>query len=309
LDDRSVWASIEGLAFKTAEGSVVHNPPRSLLRDLDSLPVPAYDLLPMDTWYPPGHRVEGRRAVAIIGSRGCPYRCSYCATQVVWGRTYRACSPAWVVRLMNGLHRRWGFEAFVFYDDILTLDRRWTLALCEAIRRDGAGDFAWCGNTRVDRVDPELLRTMRAAGCFFMSYGIESGSPRLLKRIRKGTTVKQNFQALAWTREAGIKVGATFMIGLPTETRAETKQSIRFALRARPDFSNFSIATPLFKTAMMPDALRNGTIAQGRSAWELVGSTSVWVTRGRTWRELKRWQRIAVKVCRNDIRGGKTDAA
>lgn len=292
---------IEGLAYRDARGAVAVSAERPLIRSLDTVPMPAVDAHLVDEWFPKDYSLGDRRAAGLVSSRGCPFGCTYCGSKVVWGRSWRGHSGSRVVAEMNRFRREHGITAFVFYDDTLTGDRRRTLEFCEALLREREADYLWCGNTRVDRVDPELLALMRKAGCQLISYGVESGSQRLVDRVQKGVTMEQNRRALEWTRQAGIQVSLTLMIGLPTETREETKQTIRFALEARPDFVSFNIAAPLFGTEMMADALRNGGVGEGRSTSELVSRTDLWVPRGRTRRELERWRRVGVRLSSKGI--------
>jgi radical SAM superfamily enzyme YgiQ (UPF0313 family) len=289
---------IEGLYYKDKAGKVVRNALRPQVTNLDTIPRPALDLYPLERWFPPWFKIGGRRAVPIVSARGCPFECTYCSTSVIWGRTYRYHSAERVVDEMNDLHRKYGFGTFIFYDDILTISRKHVIEMCEAIIAKREADFAWCANSRVDCVDPELLRIMKKAGCCFIGYGIESNVQRLLDRIKKGVTVEQNKKAVLWTREAEISVGVMMMIGLPTETRKETKQTIRFILDTKPDFLSLSIAAPFFGTEMMPDALANGYFPGDMSLQDVTGSSAVWVPNGRTRQELERWREVALKLCR-----------
>lgn len=217
---------------------------------------------------PARHLVDGRAYSSIASRRlpmttvvtggGCPGACVFCSVE----RTRRPYSRS-VEHVVGELEscRRQGYREVMFFDDIFTLDRERTARLCELMLGRGL-DFTWDCRTRVDRVDPELLRLMRRAGCFRVQYGVESGSPRVLKALRKGFAVERAAEAIRETREAGIAASASFMIGNPDEGPEDVERTIDFALRAGPDFAQFTITTPFPFTELYRMGLERGLIRE-----------------------------------------------
>ncbi len=215
--------------------------------DPSTLPLPARDLLPNHAYR---YLFATRRGFAtMISSRGCPFRCSFC-DKSVGGSRWRARGPADVVDEMAHLQRDLGVGFINFYDDNFTLNRARVMAICEEILRRGL-DIEWKCEGRVDSVDPELLKTMRAAGCRVVAYGVESANPETLSLLRKDITVDQSVAAFALTREAGLRSLAYMILGAPGEDRAAVQGSIDFCRDIQADYVQFSTlsampGTPLF---------------------------------------------------------------
>lgn len=284
LDDEDAQVRCPGLW--TRRGRSARRP---LVKDLDSLPDAAYDLLDFDRYFCTQKNLPMHRAINVVSARGCPRQCTYCALSLTLGRAYRPRSVARVTAELDALRALYGFEAFMFYDDIFSVNRKRTLELCAALSAPGAARHRWSCCTRADCVDAELLARMREAGCQSISMGLETGSQRLLDRIRKGTTVEMGRAAVKLIQEAGIVASANFMLGLPTETPEETKATIEFALRAGLDHSWFMVAEPFEGTEMYDDARENG-------AFEELRGRRVWVPTGRSSEELARWLGLAAQA-------------
>ncbi|HOM30009.1 MAG TPA: radical SAM protein [Deltaproteobacteria bacterium] len=220
LTDRSAWGAVRGIAYRE-DGEVVRTGPRELIHDLDRLPLPARHLLPVSRYLALGY------PVSIITSRGCPNRCIFCLGRKMVGFKGRYRDPGLVVDEIEHILSL-GFTRINVADDLFTADRKRVAMLCEEILGRGV-KFGWSAFARVNTVDPETLKIMRKAGCDSISFGIESGNPEMLKRIRKGITLEQARQAVAWCKEADILPHASFMVGLPGETRQTLEDTHRFA--------------------------------------------------------------------------------
>jgi radical SAM superfamily enzyme YgiQ (UPF0313 family) len=290
---------IDGVWRRDAAGAELRRPRRPEIEPIDGLPMPALDLYPLE-----GCRVYdfvfSKPAVNIVASRGCPFDCSFCSTRLIFARTMRYHEPARVVAEMNALHRDHGFEAFLFNDDFFTAHRERTLQLCRAIREGRRAEFEWGCWSRADALDEGLLAEMRRAGCVFMMIGVESGSQRLLDRMHKQTTVEQNRRAIEMAQAAGIRVAAGLIVGLPTETQEETRDTIRFVQSARPDFAWFSLAEPHPGTPMWEEAVKTGYFISAEGETPVPADSVrpddaglVWVPHGRTRAELRRWWTLA----------------
>lgn len=211
-------ADVAGLILRREDGSLARTARRDPVRDLDSLPLPAWDLLPdlATSYRPPLNGVSRLPASSLISSRGCTGRCTFC-DRAVSGHTMRFHSAEYVMRAVRELHDRYGIRELHFHDDNLLANRGRLLDLCALLSTSGL-DIAWSAEGRVDMVSEEVLGAMRRAGSWQISYGIESGSQRQLDRICKGITVEQSKRAVAMTHAAGIAARGLFMIGTPGET-------------------------------------------------------------------------------------------
>jgi len=239
VEGRRAAESVAGLCFRRA-GEVVRNAERPLIRDLDALPLPARHLFQLERY--PLYGPDGERMLTVLSSRGCPFNCSYCFKGIV-GRTYRQRSPDSLIAELKLLIRTYAIRSFYFIDDLFALDLKRLDALLERILQEKL-DIAWQCLARVDRVNPEVLRKMAAAGCRQIHYGIESGNQAILDQIGKRITLTQVEQAVRWTAAAGIRAKGYFMLGLPGDTEETMQQTIDFAGRLDLDDAMFSLTTP-----------------------------------------------------------------
>jgi radical SAM superfamily enzyme YgiQ (UPF0313 family) len=238
LAEKGPLPSVAGLVYRDGEG-FVHTPPRPLVHDLDTLGPPAYDLFDMD-YYTQASRWLVRyllaRGTNIRMSRGCTNRCWFCAGHLVAGLGSRFRSVPRIVEQIRQATDRWGLDVIRFEDDTLGADRNRLLALCEALQQAGLHRrVRWDGCLRVDQADPEVLAAMKAAGCIQVEYGLESGSTESLRRLGKSATADMNRRAVQLTREAGLRIFADIMVGLPGETRENLDATVRFLRWAKPD--------------------------------------------------------------------------
>ncbi len=225
---------VGSIAFKDESDKIVTNSRLQLIQSLDDLPFPALHLFPMKHYHSSA-QLRGRRTLHLMTSRGCPYNCSYCSGDLIFGRTFRFRSPEKVIDDIHRLVNAFGMDSIQFYDETFTVNRDRVYALCDALDASGLS-LPWACFTRVDLVDRELLTRMRDSGCYQIFFGVETGVPRLLKIIRKGTTLDQARKAFKLTRELGIETVASFMLTLPGEKYEDTQESIRFGIELDPDY-------------------------------------------------------------------------
>ncbi|HOY67175.1 MAG TPA: radical SAM protein [Candidatus Ozemobacteraceae bacterium] len=263
--DHPVFGSIRGLGYRQA-GRVTVNGRAAPIQDLDELPFPAYHLLPMARYrmHPP-YRLF-RKCATLMTSRGCPYECSYC-TKSVSGRSFRWQSPGRMLADMERIHTSEGIRQFHFYDDDFPLPQARIREFCRLLRHAGRR-FAWSCVARVDHVDPDVLREMHLAGCWLISYGIESGCQEILDAAGKGFTVGQIRDAFGWTRAAGIRTLGYVMAGLPGETAETLEKTVRLVRELDPDFVSWSI-TALYPGSRLYDAYHAPATNDGESASSL----------------------------------------
>lgn len=287
-EDPGAYAAIRGIWWRDRAGALVRNERQPLIADLDSVPLPALDLYPMHLYYPPVY-VWGKRVANIVTSRGCPYECTFCEAKMTFGRTHRFHSEDRALADLDFLNRRYGFDSFQFYDDIFTINRQRVVRLCRLLIARGRR-YKWMCYTRTDLVDPELLRLMKEAGCYQISFGPESGDQSLLDSIKKRLTVEENERGIRQTHEAGILAVGTFMLGLPGETVVQTRKTIDFAVNSKLDYAIFGVTEPYPGTEMWRDCLKSGYFIEADDAHVnhlLPNFSRIWVPKGRTRDELE----------------------
>ncbi len=246
-----------GTIVRAPGGELVRGPVAEVIKDLDSLALPAIDLLPLERY-----RALSLPSpfVSMVTSRGCPFRCRYCS-QVYVGGVYREHSAPRVLEEVRRAVHQFGAREIVFFDETFTMTRRRILEVCEGILSEGI-KVRWNVRTRMDRLDETLQEAMYAAGCWSVHVGIESGSPRIQKLMNKRLKLDRLPPLLEAARRIGMETRGYFMLGYPGETRAEMEQTIRFALELPLDWASFTITHPMAGTDIFHDALADGLFAR-----------------------------------------------
>jgi len=291
---------IKGICYRY-EGKIQRNPDRPFIRDLDEIPPPARHLLPMDRYHLTASRVSGGSfCPTIIVARGCPFKCSYCSR--TFGRTFRAHSINRIIQEINYLIDNYHIQQINIEADTLTVKKSFLKDLCHALIENGINrQIKWTCESRVDTIDEDMLKLMCHAGCWQISYGVETGSQRLLNLINKGVTLTQVENAFYLTKRVGISIRGFFMLGLPTETREESLETIAFAKKIDPLWAQFTITVPYPGTQMFNELDRTGQIRT--YDWSRYNTWSGWkggeelpfVPQGRTIEELVELQKMALR--------------
>ncbi len=230
---------ISGIIFRR-DGELVVNPERPVEMDLDRFGFPARDLLDNALYIRPDTQ---QAQTTVLASRGCPYKCVYCLAPVVSGRRDRWRSVGSVVREIRECVEQHGVTSIHLEADEFTLRRNWVLDLCDKLEAL-EHPVSWVCNSRVDTVDYELVKRMKAAGCWLISLGVESGSQEMLDKMRKNATLEQARTAVEACRRAGVLTYSYFVIGLPWDSHKTVRATIDFAISLNPDFAEFYIAYP-----------------------------------------------------------------
>ena len=232
---------VAGLTYRDASGVHV-NEDRALIRDLDELPFPdreAVQIAPYRTAH-----YGCKNSTCMITSRGCPYRCIFCLwPDTLYGRKCRMRTAENVVDEVQELVEKYGVQEIYFDDDSLTVKRDRLFEICDLIKRRDL-KLKWFGQARVDRVDEELLREMKSAGCYNLFFGIESGCQEILDKMQKGITLEDARKAFVACRKVGMRTQAFFLLGMPGDTLETMKQSVDFAIELKPNSAQFAIAIP-----------------------------------------------------------------
>jgi len=229
LEQNGPVSNIRGLVWRNSLGEMVRNDPRPLIEDLDSLPLPAWDLLPNFPEGYPHSALETKRlpAASVITSRGCPYQCSFCDT-AIFGCRLRQHSAEYTLNMIRRLRETYGIKDLMFLDDNFILDRNKLFTICNAMIEERM-DLSWYCMGHAGILTEDRLKKVREAGCWFIELGIESGFDRILKLIKKNTTKAQVAEGVKNARSAGLKVKGNFIFGFPTETLETLEETIEFA--------------------------------------------------------------------------------
>ena len=229
------------------DGGTVGNPVR-VIEDLDSIPMPAWDLIDPASYPHQAHGTFTRQvpSAATIATRGCPYPCTFCAAGINSGKAIRWRGLEPLLDELKFLHTRYGIREFHFEDDNFTLKRERVLEFCEGLSRLNMGvTWALPNGLRLDKLDKEVLQAMERAGCYGFAVGIESGSQRVLNLMAKHLTlerIEEQLHLIASTTK--IDVTGFFILGFPGETREEMQETIRFAMRLPMVKANFGSYMP-----------------------------------------------------------------
>ena len=241
--------SIAGITWKNRKGQVIKNPARALVKNIDPLYID-YELLPDMSLYKPDIEapidLKKLKTAYMIESRGCPFKCTYCANQH-WQGLWRAVSPARTVEKMSHLVDKYHIEYFRFYDDLFTADKKRVLEFCRILKQRKLGvrfRVLIRGNTSRD-----ILEALKEAGCESVGLGIESGSDKMLKKIRKGVTRRQIINTIGICKELKLWVVGSFIVSLPSEGKKDFRETL--SLASLPDTFMTNVlhlfpGTPLF---------------------------------------------------------------
>jgi anaerobic magnesium-protoporphyrin IX monomethyl ester cyclase len=235
--------SVDGLCLRDADGRVIHTRARTTIRQLDSLPFPAWDLVDVERYRSTWRAHHGYFSMNLVTTRGCPYHCNWCA-KPIYGQRYAARSPEHVVEEMAWLKRTYRPDHLWIADDIFGLKPGWIERFATLLRaRDAATPFKCL--LRSDQVTADVARALRGAGCRTAWIGAESGSQRILDAMEKGTRVEQIAEATRLLRAAGVEVGFFLQFGYPGEGWREIEMTRELVRELAPDDIGISVSYPL----------------------------------------------------------------
>jgi radical SAM superfamily enzyme YgiQ (UPF0313 family) len=254
---------IKGLAWREG-GEIRVNLTRPFIADLDDMPMPMHDLLPLMSYRMP--LIRGPFTF-IVTSRGCPAGCTYCIKHVSYQFATRLRSPELLMKELWQL-KALGINNIHMYADLFTVNRDQVMALCRLMIEDNI-NIRWTCNSRVDYVDEEMLDLMGKAGCWLISWGIESGNEQILRHARKGAYPDKAERSLRWAKNAGIKNWGYFIIGLPGETEETIRDTIDFSKKLPLDIALFHVAAPYPGTPFFFEVVENNWFRPG-TRWEQV---------------------------------------
>ncbi len=297
---KSLLNNIKGICYRDNQ-EIIKTEARPAVSSLDLIPPPARHLLPMDKYHLTASRVSGASfCPTIIVARGCPFSCTYCSR--TFGKTFRSHSIDRIISEIESLILIYHVDQINIEADTLTVNKKFIRSLCDALIENGINEkIKWTCESRIDTVDEEILRLMKRAGCWQISYGVETGTQRLLDLINKSVSLQKVEEIFALTKKVGISIRGFFMLGLPTETRADSQATIAFAKKLDPFWAQFTITVPYPGTKMFDDLDSAGKIRT--YDWTKFNTWSGWkeggilpfVADGRTMQELIRLQKQALR--------------
>ena len=238
IEGKRDFIGVLGIAWRK-NGEVLVNEKRPLIKNLDDLPIPLHELLPIKKYNLP---FVGSRFTFVTESRGCPYRCIFCRSPIAWNRVFRTRSSDSIFKELEYLHKI-GVKNILFHSDTFTVNKNVVIELCKRII-DGGLKIRWMCNSRVDTIDKEMLFWMKKSGCKMIMYGIESGSQKILDMSKKDITIDKIIETVKATKEAGIKIWGYFIIGLPGENWSTVEETIKLANKLPLALANFAVAAP-----------------------------------------------------------------
>lgn len=282
---------VSGIALKV-DGVVKANPRSAFIDNLDLLPFPDWDSLPIERYWDP--LVTKKNYARIFASRGCPHSCVFCDQKNVHGRKIRMRSPGNIVDEIEYLVLKKGVRDVDINDSEFTFHKDWVKSICEEILNRKL-TFTWRCNGRADSVEMDTLLLMKKAGSRLISIGVESGDDDVLKRIRKGETKAEIRRGCSLIKKAGITLDASFMLGLPFDTLDSMNKTIDFAKELDPHYAHFAIAIPYPGTEFYQIALEEGfPIPQDWTKFSFYGS-ALYAPPGLSTNEVKAAYAKAVK--------------
>ena len=263
-----------------------------MVRDLDELPFPAYDLLSIDKYYSP--QTSQKPFVSMMTSRGCPYRCIFCDAHAVFERKYRFQSPERTVEEIKYLVKDFKIRELLIKDSEFTINKERVYKLCELLSKNKL-NVRWSCNVRVDSLDEKLVQAMKNAGCRLMQFGVESGDQAILDKLKKRITIDEIRRAFKLAHAAGIRTQANFMFGHPGETREAAFKTIEMGKNLNPDYAAFNFMIPFPGTELYSQATENNWFLDGSDPWDFRIDKCVMNASEMSTEELEQMQKLAYR--------------
>lgn len=280
---------VSGIIYRDRE-KIIITKPREFLDELDTLPLPAWDLLPdlRQNYFAPAWTKDSGQTATIVTSRGCPFQCIYCDRKV-FGNRVRLHSAEYVLEMIKTLHFKYKIRHLRIGEDNFISDKKRVHIICDSLIKEKI-KATWSCLTRADFVDLELLSKMKRARCWSIAFGIETGSQQIHDIEKKNIDLEQIEKAVALTRKAGIKTIAFNMIGHPLETVETIKETINFNKKIKVDDFKTQFLVPFPGTELYQNADKYGTFNRD---WRKMGvfNEPIFIPRGLTKEELIKWNK------------------
>ncbi len=255
------WQNILGIAY-CRNGVFIKNEPRPYIEDLDLIPFPAWHLLPITEYDTFLFCKKESPATLISGSRGCPFRCSFCSL-FIQGGSRRVRSVNNIVNEIEYFNTKYGIKQFSFVDPMFPFSAEEGISFCRELKRRGLDKkIAWVTETRVDVINNEMAEAMKSSGCKMVMFGIESGSNETVKKLKKKFDIQKTYKALNICKNVGLQTTGFFIIGLPDETAEDIEETIRFSLSLPLTFAKYNVFVPYPGTLLYEELYAQGLLRE-----------------------------------------------
>jgi anaerobic magnesium-protoporphyrin IX monomethyl ester cyclase len=234
---------VDGIAFRSSDGSIIQTKPREQLRDIDAQPWPDREAIDMGQYVATWRKHHGMGSVSLITARGCPYHCRWCSHQV-FGKTHRRRKPASVADELEWLIERYHPDMAWMADDVFTIHPGWLSQYADELKRRRLRLPFEC-ISRADRLNAKVVETLAEIGCFRVWIGSESGSQRVLNAMERGVTIEQVQSAVGFCKSHGIQTGMFLMWGYEGEELEDIEATVRHVKRTNPDIFFTTVAYPI----------------------------------------------------------------
>jgi len=257
LENQSSLHDVKGIVFEDKNSKeIVVNPEAPLIQDLDELPFPALNLLPMKKY----HLLDmDTHMTTMITTRGCPMQCSFCSSAAMHGKKIRERSVENIVDEIEYLKTNYDIDTIAFMDDTFTLKKRKVMAICDEILKRNI-EIMWGCTSRVDTLDEKLLKKMKEAGCITIFIGVESADQQQLDNMCKNTTIAKIENAFKIAHKLKIRTIASVALGMPGDTKEIMNKTVKFVHKLKPNYAIYSLATPYPGTRFYKEAFEKNLI-------------------------------------------------
>ena len=213
------------------------------IENLDDIPFPDRKTIKNERNIQQAYHDEGKRITSVLSSRGCPFHCSFCCSHIIWGRKIRFRSPVNMLDEVDQLVKHWDIQFLKFADDTFTVNKQRVIDFCK-LKIEKDIKIPYGANAHVNTIDEDLLKHLAESGCQELWYGVESGSPRILKKMHKNTDINRIREVFKLTKEYGIKTRAYFLLGMPSETAEDVEMTEKLCDELQPDIVGFTLLSP-----------------------------------------------------------------
>ncbi|HHP7242506.1 MAG TPA: B12-binding domain-containing radical SAM protein [Cyclobacteriaceae bacterium] len=248
LECKKSVKNVDGLAYYDEKGVMVQARPRTMLKNIDELPIPNRDALDVSQYLKAWKEHHGLSALNVSTQRGCPYTCKWCST-AVYGQSYRRRSPEHVILELKEIKEKYKPDSIWFVDDVFTVSHKWLSEMADAMDKNNIRIQFEC-ISRADRMNASVIKTLKKMGCFRVWIGAESGSQKIIDAMDRRVTVEKVREMIQETRKQGIEAGTFIMLGYPGETEDDIKETLRHLKVSNPDYFTITKAYPIKGTAL-----------------------------------------------------------
>lgn len=255
MKNRNDFKNINGIGFKDNNGKIIFNAERSLISDIDTLPFPNRSGIDIRKYQEAWKNHHNLDAISVSTMRGCPYTCRWCS-RAVYGLTYRRRSPEKVVEELQKIRVEYNPDTIWFVDDVFTISHKWLSGFNEELKRNNLKIKYEC-ITRADRMNEDVIKTMKETGCFRVWIGAESGSQRIIDAMDRRVKVEQVREMIQLAKKHGIETGTFIMLGYPGETENDIEETISHLKKSNPDLFTITVAYPIRGTELFEEIEAN----------------------------------------------------